>query len=55
MRGAAYGRRGDLDKAIADLTVIRLDPKRAEVYYNRGLADRKKGGKFKAEEDFMGC
>ena len=33
------GGKGDYDKAIADYTeAIRLDPKAAEAYYNRGMA-----------------
>ncbi|MBC9883152.1 tetratricopeptide repeat protein [Bradyrhizobium sp. INPA01-394B] len=38
-RGAEYGDRGDLDRAIADFTeAIRLDPKLDNVYRHRGLA-----------------
>ena len=45
--------RGDFDKAIADFTeAIRLDPKDAQSYQNRGVAYGKKGEKAKAEEDF---
>ncbi len=49
---AAYGK-GEYAKAIADLTeAVRLDPKNAKAYDNRGLAFQQKGEKAKAEEDF---
>jgi Tfp pilus assembly protein PilF len=49
----AYGQKGDIDKAIADLTdAIRLDPKSAGTYHDRGLAYHKKGEEVKAKEDF---
>ena len=39
MRGNAYRARGDNDRAIADFSqAIRLAPKFADAYYNRGLA-----------------
>ena len=38
-RGSAYDSKKDWDKAIADYTsAIRLDPKDAQTYYNRGIA-----------------
>ena len=41
------------DKAIADYTVaIRLEPKDAQAYQNRGVAYEKKDEKAEAEEDF---
>ena len=50
---AMRGEQGDFDKAIADCTeAIRLDPKWAEAYYDRGSAYEKKGDKAKAEADF---
>jgi tetratricopeptide (TPR) repeat protein len=40
----AYRAKGNNDRAIADSTqAIRLDPKYAPAYYNRGLAKRAKG------------
>ena len=45
--------KGEHDKAIADCTeAIRLDPKYAKAYYNRGWAYGRQGDKTKAEEDF---
>ena len=39
----AYGRKGELDKAIADYTeAIRLDPKHAQAYYDRGGAYKRR-------------
>ena len=41
-RGIAYRDKGDTDRAIADLTeAIRLDPKNAHAYVNRGLVYEK--------------
>ena len=49
----AYGKKGDFDKAIADYTeAIRLDPKYAEAYYNRGCSYGKKGDHDKAITDY---
>ena len=46
-------RRATYDKAIADFTeAIRLDPKYAEAYCNRGCAYRNKGDYDKAIADF---
>ena len=43
---------GKYDKALADFNeVIRLDPKDAKAYHNRGIAYEKKGDKAKAEAD----
>ena len=40
----AYGNKGEYDKAIADYTeAIRLDPKYAKAYYNRGWAYGEQG------------
>ena len=40
-RGVAYANKGDYDKAIADCNeAIRLDPKDAVAYCNRGLSLR---------------
>ena len=52
MRGSVYYKNGDYDKSIADYTdAIRLDPKWAGAYHNRGLAYSKKDEKVKADED----
>ena len=50
--GRAYAKKGDYDKAIADYTeAIRLDPKNAEAYCNRGHAYEEKGDYDKAIAD----
>ena len=56
---ALYKRRGfiyflkDYDRAIADFTeVIRLDPKDARAYINRGVSYREKGDAERAIADF---
>ena len=47
------GTRANYDKAIADYTeAIRLDPKFAEAYYNRGVAYENKGEYDKAIADY---
>ena len=49
----AYGQKGEHDKAIADCTeAIRLDPKDAKAYCNRGVAYGSKGEYDKAIADF---
>jgi tetratricopeptide (TPR) repeat protein len=51
-RGKAYAQRGNLDRAIADLTdAIRLDPANAAAFYNRSLAYRAKGESERANAD----
>src|SRR5262249_13726904 len=51
-RGLAYRAKGDLDRAIADLTeAVRLDPKYAEAYYVRGVSYGKKGDVERAIAD----
>ncbi len=45
--------KGDFDKAIADFSeAIRLDPKDADAYFNRGRAYEKKGETERARADF---
>ena len=52
-KGNASLHGGDWDKAIPDFTeAIRLEPKAADAYYNRGVAYRKKGEPDKAIPDF---
>jgi tetratricopeptide (TPR) repeat protein len=52
-RGAAYFKKGEYDKAIADETkAIEIDPKFAEAYVNRGIAYLAKGEHDKAIADF---
>lgn len=47
------GEAGDFNSAIAHYTeAIRLNPRLAEAYYNRGGEYRKKGQNAKADEDF---
>ena len=51
--GAAYGNKGEYDRAISDFTeAIRLDPKLASAYYNRGIAYENKGEHDKAIADY---
>ncbi|MCW6512268.1 tetratricopeptide repeat protein, partial [Lichenifustis flavocetrariae] len=50
---AAYGQKGDLDRAIADYTAaIGLDPGHADAYYNRGAAYVQKGDFDRAIADY---
>jgi tetratricopeptide (TPR) repeat protein len=43
-RGATHARRGDLDRAIEDLTrAVEIDPQLASAWFNRGLARERKG------------
>ena len=52
-RGFAYGKKGDLDRAIADYDeAIRLDPKCAVYHLNRGDTYRLKGEYDKALADY---
>ena len=51
--GADHYERGELDEAVADYTeAIRLNPRLAMAYYNRGISYAKKGDQAKAEADF---
>jgi len=50
-RGVERGRKGQLDRAIADHThAIKLDPNLSEAFYNRGNAHRDKGGELASSE-----
>jgi tetratricopeptide (TPR) repeat protein len=52
-RGAAYQRRDDIDRAIADYDVaLRLDPKLADIFNTRGELHRGKGDRQRALADF---
>ncbi|HZV00491.1 MAG TPA: tetratricopeptide repeat protein, partial [Planctomycetota bacterium] len=43
-RGATYARRGELDRAIEDLTrAVEIDPQLVSAWFNRGLARERKG------------
>src|SRR5207248_2750270 len=43
-RGASYGGKGDIDRAIADASkAIEIDPDNVRAYSNRGLARGRKG------------
>ena len=51
--GVAYWKMGDYDKAISCYTeAIRIDPKDAKIYTNRGLAYKGKGDHDKAMADY---
>ncbi len=52
-RAAAWGRKYEIDRAIADYdTVLRLDPTLADVFNTRGELWRRKGDRPKALADF---
>ncbi|MBA7715772.1 hypothetical protein ES703_124830 [subsurface metagenome] len=52
-RAAAYLKKGDYDRAIADYTkMIELDPKWALDYTYRGDAYKEKGDSTRAEADY---
>jgi tetratricopeptide (TPR) repeat protein len=52
-RGAAYGDRGAMDRAIADFNrAILLDPRQTRAYNNRGIAYLSKGILERALQDF---
>ena len=52
-RGAAYQRRSDIDRAIADYDVaLRLDPKLADVFNTRGELHRSRADRPRALADF---
>src|ERR1041384_3873173 len=52
-RGAAYGQKGDLDRAIADFDrAIQIEPNLADAYNNRGAAYGLKGDVDRAIADF---
>ncbi len=50
--GAAYGSKGNNEKAISDFTeAIQLDPTYTLAYYNRGAAYLRTGNPDKADAD----
>ncbi|MDB5653070.1 MAG: hypothetical protein JWQ94_683 [Tardiphaga sp.] len=52
-RGAAYQRRDNVDRAIADYDVaLRLDPKLADIFNTRGELHRGRGDRPRALADF---
>jgi tetratricopeptide (TPR) repeat protein len=52
-RGAAYDRKGQIDRAIGDYdTALRLDPTLADIFNARGELWRKKGDRPRALADF---
>jgi tetratricopeptide (TPR) repeat protein len=52
-RAGVYGRRDQLDRAIADYdSVLRFDPTLADIYCARGVLWRRKGDRPKALADF---
>jgi Tfp pilus assembly protein PilF len=51
-RGWSYTKKGEYDKAVADLSeAIRIDPKRVQAYECRAAAYRAKGDLDKAASD----
>ncbi|MBX9846992.1 MAG: tetratricopeptide repeat protein [Xanthobacteraceae bacterium] len=51
-RGAEYGAKGELDRAMKDHDqAIKIDPKNALAFNNRGIAKLKKGDKEGGEAD----
>ena len=51
-RGNAYGKKGQLDRAIADYDhAIEIVPEDVDAYYNRGNVYRKKGQLDRANAD----
>lgn len=52
-RGSAYGRKGELDRAIEDFDqAIRLNPSYARAFYNRGLSYARKSQYERAIQDY---
>ena len=52
-RASAFARKDQIDRAISDYdTVLRLDPKLADIFNARGELWRKKGDRPKALADF---
>ncbi len=52
-RGVAFGRQGDYDKQVADLSeAIKLDPRNAKAFYSRGVAYQQRWDHDKAIADF---
>jgi tetratricopeptide (TPR) repeat protein len=52
-RGIAYGKKGQFDQAISDLTkALKINPRYARAYYNRGIAYGKKDQYDQAISDY---
>src|SRR5689334_2070166 len=53
LRGSAYARKGDREKALADFEqALEIDPRQVRIYVNRGNLYRDKGDLERAIADF---